>query len=42
MNIEKLGSFHKIGLIRNFKEIKREFGLKEFYRGVGIATVFSN
>jgi hypothetical protein len=39
MNITKIGNFHQIGLIQSFKQVKNQFGIREFYKGVGLATV---
>jgi hypothetical protein len=42
MNVQKFGNFQKIGLIQSFNNVRQKFGIREFYKGVGLATVIFN
>lgn len=39
MNITSIGNFRDIGILRSFRQVRRDFGLRELYQGVGLATV---
>ena len=39
MNIRNMLKFREMGLLQTLKDTFRQNGIREFYRGVGIATV---